>query len=124
MAGICPLVTIHVTSNYRWQYGMILPGLLAVTCSPLTHTMIYNSRREAGLDDITMDSSKAKGKTTQCAWSKILLQLLHSPFLWVLLHGDFLTAVLKNGISDWIQLYLIQDKRQSQSTGILYKWPI
>jgi hypothetical protein len=29
-------------------------------------------------------------------------------------------AMLKNGISDWIQMYIIEGNWQSQSTGIIY----
>ena len=118
MAGICPLITIHITSNYRWQYAMLLPGLLAITCSPLAYIMIYNSRQEAGLSgNGTTDNTTAERKTPVKSWNKVLVQLLRSSFLWVLLLGDFLTAVMKNGISDWLQLFLIQDKKLQQSTG-------
>ena len=120
MAGLCPLITIYVTSKYCWQYSMRLPGLLAITSSPLIYMMICNSPKEAGLDiDSTKENPTPKSKATQSTWSKVLFQILQSPFLWVLLVGDFLTAILKNAISDWTQLYLIQDKRQPQSTGTL-----
>ena len=121
MAGLCPLITIYVTSTYCWQYSMRLPGLLAIASSPLIYMMIYNSPKEAGLDiDNTKGNSAPKSKPTQSTWSKVLFQLLQSPFLWVLLVGDFVTAILKNAISDWAQLFLIQDKGQPQSTGTLY----
>ena len=121
MAGLCPLITIHLTSNYRWQYAMLFPGLLAISCSPIIYTMIYNSKKEAGLNGAnTTDNLTERKNPAQYSWSKVLFQLLHSPFLWVLLHGDFVMAMLKNGISDWIQLYLIQDKGQSQYTGTIY----
>ena len=99
---------------------MRLPGLLAITSSPLIYMMICNSPKEAGLDiDSTKENLTPKSKATQSTWSKVLFQILQSPFLWVLLVGDFLTAILKNAISDWTQLYLIQDKRQPRSTGTL-----
>ena len=86
---------------------------------------IYNSPKEAGLtvDDEKIANPGKKMESAQYAWYKVILQIFRSPFLWVLLQGDFLTAVLKSGISDWVQLYLIQDKEQSRATGngILYK---
>ena len=119
MAGLCPLITIHVTSKYGWEYAMLLPGLLAITFSPLIYTKIYNSKKEAGIKvENRVEGQKAKPEVPQGSWSKVIGQILRSPFLWVLLVGDFLTAMLKSGIGDWIQLYLIQDKKQSQSTGM------
>lgn len=121
MAGLCPLITIHVTSYYSWQYAMVLPGFLALTSSSLIYMTIYNCPKEAGLndDDIKMERHAGETKSAQHSLRKILLQMLRSPFLWVLFCGDLVTATLKNGIGDWIQLYLIQDKKQLRSTGIV-----
>lgn len=121
MAGLCPIITIHIISHYRWHYAMLLPGLLAVALSPMLYKTIYNSPKEGHL--IVEDKiDTLKKKTDEYAWGKVFLQILHSPFLWVLFLGDFLTAILKNAIGDWIQLYLIQDKRQSPSTGTRLEW--
>ena len=96
---------------------MIVPGSIALAIAPILYMSLYNSPHEAGLPDIKVEMSTG-AKQPKTSWTKVVFQLLFSPFLWVLIHGYFLAALIRNAMSDWIQLYLIQYKKHSFSTGI------
>lgn len=117
MSGFCPLITVYLTSRYHWKIAMLLPGFVALAIAPLIYMTIYNSPHEAKLPDVRVSAS-SEAKQLRINWTKLVIQLLRSPFLCVLIHGYFLASLMRNALSDWIQLYLIQDKKHSLSTGL------
>ena len=120
VSSICPLITMYLTSRYNWQSAMIVPGSIALVIAPLLYATIYNSSKTKADPPAVKDnlSNGAILKPLNASWTKVIFHLVCSPFLWVLINGYFLASLLRNCLSDWAQLYLIQEKNQSLYTGM------
>lgn len=80
--------------------------------------MLRDSPIEAGFNkDFTQEATKKKtdGKSTanQLTWR----DLIHSPFLWLVSAVYLVVFAAKTSVTEWGQMYLIEDLGHSAFTG-------
>ena len=84
---------------------------------------LRDSPLEAGFDrDFTVKASDSKKKdddndeTTSMTWN----HLVTSPFLWLVSFGYFIVFAAKTSVTEWGQMFLIEDLGHSPFVGISF----
>ncbi|XP_001639836.2 glucose-6-phosphate exchanger SLC37A4 [Nematostella vectensis] len=117
-ASLSPLFTTYLITSHGWRSAFTIPGAVALCTSLVLYLFIYNDPSERGLAQASEEVSK-QGRTITPAPEGLISSVLTSPFLWMISLGNLATSLIKFAIADWGQLFLMQDKGQTQySAGL------
>ncbi|XP_013419002.1 glucose-6-phosphate exchanger SLC37A4 isoform X1 [Lingula anatina] len=119
-----PFIAMFIMLHYDWRFYMKLQGVTTCIFAMIVFFAIKNSPKSVGIDyDIQGaasqkkdDDKKSKGDSLEnstATWR----DLIASPFLWVISLLILLILGTTTAVIDWGQLYLIQDREQSNYVG-------
>ncbi|NXU55366.1 G6PT1 protein, partial [Turnix velox] len=116
--GLGPIVAALVSLHYDWRSTLSFSGLLCVAVSIACLFLIKNEPADVGLPNI--EPGAKKGQKGSSSEDSTLMELLLSPYLWVLSTGYLVVFGVKTCCTDWGQLFLIQERGQSVLVGSSY----
>ena len=104
---------------FGWRGGFYCVGLWSCIFSILLYSTVRNKPSDIGYDlNISSSNAETKSNSENDFDSSItLFELLTTPFLWMVSCAYMQNNFIKNGIEDWVQLYLIGDLNLSQYEG-------
>lgn len=114
-----PLIATVMAQSYSWRSTLAASGTACVVLSVFCLLFIKNEPRDVGLPNIETAAPK-KGKQGVSSDACTLSEFLLSPYLWLLSSAYLVVFGVKTTLTDWGQLFLIQDKGQSTLTGSSY----
>ncbi|XP_071957208.1 glucose-6-phosphate exchanger SLC37A4-like [Antedon mediterranea] len=111
--GAGPVVAALLSSSYGWRTALQASGLVAIFVSFLSFFILKESPSEVGIETAFTHYKKKKDTSEPTS----VIDVVRTPFLWVLIIYCLLNIFMANAISDWGQLYLIQELNYSPTTG-------
>uniref|UniRef100_A0A0P5YI73 Glucose-6-phosphate translocase n=1 Tax=Daphnia magna TaxID=35525 RepID=A0A0P5YI73_9CRUS len=116
--SLCPFLATWVIEHFDWRASLVVSGGVTLTSAICVALMLRDSPIEAGFNkDFTQEATKKKtdGKSTanQLTWR----DLIHSPFLWLVSAVYLVVFAAKTSVTEWGQMYLIEDLGHSAFTG-------
>uniref|UniRef100_A0A6T6L6W0 Major facilitator superfamily (MFS) profile domain-containing protein n=1 Tax=Rhodosorus marinus TaxID=101924 RepID=A0A6T6L6W0_9RHOD len=115
-----PLVAGYCVRAFGWQYGMIVPGSIAIGMSMFLYNRIRDTPGDVGLppvdvfkDEATADSKPAvmKGsKEKGSAWKTLKTHVISNPYIWLLAISYFFVYFVRQGVSSWAHIFLLDYK--------------
>ncbi|XP_063597005.1 glucose-6-phosphate exchanger SLC37A4-like [Penaeus indicus] len=116
-----PLIAAYVIVHHGWSASLILAGLVSIMMAGVSLVALVDDPAHAHLPDPTASSRPSpptkpkqdKGVTTNNT-NMTVKDLARSPFLWVVSVSYMVVFCSKTALSDWGQIYLIEELGRSQ----------
>ncbi|XP_057373554.1 glucose-6-phosphate exchanger SLC37A4-like [Daphnia carinata] len=116
--SLCPFLATSIIAQFDWRASLLVSGGVTLTSAICVALMLRDSPIEAGFNkDFSQEATKKKtdGKSTahRLTWKN----LIQSPFLWLVSAVYLVVFAAKTSVTEWGQLYLIEDLGHSAFTG-------
>lgn len=112
--GISPFISAYIILNYDWRTSLVIAGGASIALGLISLLTIVNSPTDVGFESFTDSKKKSDTNSDKRAnW----LDLVRSPFLWLVSFCYMIVFCAKTSTVDWSQLYLMDDVGQSQIVG-------
>jgi OPA family sugar phosphate sensor protein UhpC-like MFS transporter len=129
ISAIIPVFMAFCAARYGWRLAMIIPGVLTIFGGLYLMNRLRDTPKSLGLPDIEKfrnDYRTTQPKTTgdELSAKEILFTyVLSNPYIWVLAITYFFVYVVRESVSSWTVLYLVQTKGYSQiGAGAVVFW--
>jgi OPA family glycerol-6-phosphate transporter-like MFS transporter 4 len=99
---INPLLSAYITKTYNWRTSLFISALMSLTVGLVSFLMIKEP-----IDDRSFNKKNDKNKSET---DMKTIDLLKFPILWMCIICRFIVAISRVSVSDWSQLYLINEK--------------
>ncbi|XP_028321327.1 glucose-6-phosphate exchanger SLC37A4-like [Gouania willdenowi] len=121
LAGsVGPIIATVLTQTYSWRTILSVSGLTCVAVSFVCLLVIKNEPKDVGLPNIGAAAAAKKDKAGSSSNDSTLSEFLLSPYLWLLSVSNLVVFGVMTACMDWGQLFLIQEKGQSNLMGSSY----
>ncbi len=127
--AIVPLITAYCAQLYGWRSAMIFPGVIAILGGLFLINRLCDTPQSLGLPSIEKyRSDYPEGVRTnqerELPVREILFTyVLNNPYLWVLGISYFFLYLIRQAMSDWTVLYLVEQKGYTQiGAGAIVFW--
>ena len=115
--AIIPLLGGYLGVTYGWRYGMIVPGVIGIVGGILVMIFLRDRPETMGLppvgvwrnDELEMEQVK-QSKSDLSTWEIIKKYILTNKYIWMLAISYVLVYVVRIGINDWANLYLVETR--------------
>ncbi|KAA8498606.1 putative hexose phosphate transport protein [Porphyridium purpureum] len=117
---LIPFLSGYAVRNFGWRYGMYVPGGIAVVMGLFLFDRIRDSPEDVGLPPVDpVDQSereKAAPKDGDAPAAKLSMRetlfkhVLSNPYVWLLALSYFFVYFVRQGISSWAYIYLLDFK--------------
>lgn len=128
---LAPFLAATLVAMYDWRFSLNFAGILSAVVAFLAYTTLVNSPTEIGLksfdrptvsngktkENKSPDASKSNKSPKVTNNTSPMVRLLRSPFIWVISICYLIVSCLKTSVTDWGQLYLMNDCKQSSLVG-------
>jgi len=118
--SLCPFIATWAITQFDWRTSLVLSAGVSLAIASVVVLCLRDSPLEAGFDrDFTVKASDSKKKdddndeTTSMTWN----HLVTSPFLWLVSFGYFIVFAAKTSVTEWGQMFLIEDLGHSPFVG-------
>ena len=112
-AFIIPLLVTWAVGQYNWRFGMYIPGVMAIAGGLLVMLLLRDTPQSMGLPPIEVYRGEAAStpKKQKLSAKEILFDyVLKNPYIWLLAIAYFFVYFLREGITEWMQIYFMQDR--------------
>ena len=132
--SLIPLVMTVLTANFGWRLSFVFVGLWSLFMSLLLAAIVRNNPKEVGLDlsdyssrtapqsNFSEQRKDSTGTGIDGSSSKrppaSISDILNSQMLWLIGIEYLLNSIVRTGIEDWQQLFLMEAKGRTQYEGI------
>jgi OPA family sugar phosphate sensor protein UhpC-like MFS transporter len=125
--ALIPLITAYCAQMYGWRCAMIFPGSVVILGGLFLMNRLCDTPQSVGLPSIEKYHSEEGAKSTQereLSVKEILFTyVLNNPILWVLGISYFFIYLIRQAMSDWTVLYLVETKGYTQiGAGAIVFW--
>ncbi|AXH60810.1 MFS transporter family glucose-6-phosphate receptor UhpC [Providencia huaxiensis] len=113
--AIIPILSGGVALALGWRYGMIIPGIIAIVIGIGLCILLRDRPRTMGLPTVgewrnDLEELKYEAKGAGLPLGKILNEyIFKNKVLWVLAISYAVIYIVRTGINDWANLYLIEE---------------
>jgi len=118
--SLCPFIAAWVITQFDWRASLILSAGVSLAIASVVAICLKDTPLEAGFDrDFTVKASGSKKKdddnadTSAMTWN----DLVTSPFLWLVAVAYFVVFAAKTSVTEWGQMFLIEDLGHSPFVG-------
>jgi len=119
--SLCPFIAAWVITQFDWRTSLVLSAGVSLAIAFIVAVFLKDTPLEAGFDcDFTVKASSNKKKddgdnddSTQMTWK----DLVTSPFLWLVAVAYFIVFAAKTSVTEWGQMFLIEDLGHSPFVG-------
>ena len=127
--ALIPLITAYCAQVYGWRCAMIFPGTVVILGGLFLINRLCDTPQSLGLPSIEKyrpegDSRGNAAQERELSVKEILFSyVLTNPYLWVLGLGYFFIYLIRQAMSDWTVLYLVETKGYTQvGAGAIVFW--
>lgn len=112
--ALIPILAGAITVVWGWRYGMIIPGIIAIIVGLLLCVLLRDKPSTMGLPTVgewrndkleQAHEQQGSGLSTK---EILKMYVFKNPIIWVLAISYALVYVIRSGINDWGNLYLIE----------------
>ena len=128
-AALIPFLTAYCAQLYGWRCAMIFPGVVVILGGFFLINRLCDTPQSLGLPSIEkyrLDYSKdvRSNQERELSVHEILFTyVLRNPYLWVLGVSYFFVYLIRQAMSDWTVLYLVETRGYSQlGAGTIVFW--
>lgn len=107
--AISPFIAAFLITNYGWRLSVFIAGLVTIAMSIISFISLIDSPTKVGLATFAIPPRK-----TSISNSADTMTVLSSPFIWILCLCYMSVFAVKTSAIDWGQMYLMDDRNQSQ----------
>lgn len=118
---IIPLLASFCVRTFGWQYGMFVPGAIAIVMGLFLYNRVRDSPESVGLPPIDayrsepVEESKSqveKDLETEnlSTWAKLRKHVLSNPYVWLLAVSYFFIYFVRAGVSSWAHVFLQESR--------------
>eukprot|EP00190_Bangiopsis_sp_CCMP1999_P006922 CAMPEP_0198723326 /NCGR_PEP_ID=MMETSP1475-20131203/846_1 /TAXON_ID= ORGANISM="Unidentified sp., Strain CCMP1999" /NCGR_SAMPLE_ID=MMETSP1475 /ASSEMBLY_ACC=CAM_ASM_001111 /LENGTH=569 /DNA_ID=CAMNT_0044484417 /DNA_START=141 /DNA_END=1850 /DNA_ORIENTATION=- len=116
---LIPLVAGYCVRAFGWQYGMIVPGIVAIIMGFFLFDRIRDNPGEVGLPPVDVykkeiDAEEAaaasKAQENSSAWDTLKKHVISNPYVWLLAVSYFFVYFVRQGVSSWAHIFLLDYK--------------
>ncbi|MGL5511701.1 MAG: MFS transporter family glucose-6-phosphate receptor UhpC [Sporomusa sp.] len=113
--AIIPVLAAFCAVHYGWRYGMFVPGFIGIAAGILLCIFLRDRPETMGLprigewrkDELEMEQVK-KSATGLSTFAILRKYVLTNKYLWLLALSYVLVYVVRIGVNDWTNLYLVK----------------
>ncbi|KAL1110041.1 hypothetical protein AAG570_014163 [Ranatra chinensis] len=113
--AIIPILAGFLAVNYGWRYGMIIPGAIGILAGVLVCIFLRDRPESMGLpkvgewrnDEMELEQI-AKSESNLSTWTILTRYVFTNKYIWLLAVSYVLVYVVRIGVNDWANLYLVQ----------------
>lgn len=117
-SSIVPWIVGPCLILFGWRYAMFLPGIICILGSLFLINRLRDTPQSLGLppiekfrDDYAGQSKAEVNDTTvYTAWELITKFIIKNKYIWLLSFAYFFIYIVREGVSQWTALYLINVK--------------
>jgi len=113
-AFLIPIIAIRCVTYFGdWRYAMFIPGGIAIAAAFVVMNRLRDTPQSLGLPSIERYSgeSSAPTKEREFTTKEILFRyVLNNKFIWLLAFAYFFVYFVRQAMSDWGMIYLIEMK--------------
>lgn len=114
-----PFIILFCIHHYDWRVAMYVPGIICIFGGLFLMNRLRESPKAVGLppmDDVRGDSShKKEEKDKGLSANQLLVKyVLKNKLIWLLAFANFFVYVVRQGVSDWTALYMMESHEYSQ----------
>jgi MFS transporter, OPA family, sugar phosphate sensor protein UhpC len=118
--ALIPLVAAYFAEQYGWRAAMIFPGILVILGGFFLMNRLTDSPKSEGLPSIEEYRNDygavqaSKDEDTLSMKEVLFTYVFKNPYLWVLGISYFFIYLIRQAMSDWTVLYLVEQKGYTQ----------
>jgi OPA family sugar phosphate sensor protein UhpC-like MFS transporter len=128
--AVIPLFTAYCAQLYGWRTAMIVPGIVVIIGGFWLINRLCDTPQSIGLPPIEKfrndyPESESRGVPERELSSKEILfgYVLNNPFIWLLGISYFFVYLIRQAVSNWTVLYLVEAKGYTQlGAGAVVFW--
>lgn len=113
------ILVINLAKDFGWRTAVFVPSLLCIGGGLLIMTILRDTPQSVGLPPIEVfkkEESASRAKERELSVKEILLKyVLTNRYLWILACAYFFIYMIRQAITDWGILYLIEEKGYSMA---------
>lgn len=115
---LIPLLAGYCARAFGWQYGMIVPGCIAIVMSFFVYNRLRDDPTVVGLPPVDADEISAESAASDAADDEPKLSMreslfkhvLSNPYVWLLALSYFFVYFVRQGVSSWAHIFLLDFK--------------
>ncbi|XP_074600667.1 glucose-6-phosphate exchanger SLC37A4-like isoform X2 [Brevipalpus obovatus] len=116
--GISPFVAAYLITSYGWRMSVRVSGTVSVVLGVISLISLINSPTDVKLPSFAAPKKKdSKATNNQKNAEDSVYSLVKSPLLWIVAVSYMSVFCSKTSSTDWGQIYLMEERRQSQYVG-------
>ncbi|KAM7304653.1 glucose-6-phosphate exchanger SLC37A4 isoform X1 [Ixodes scapularis] len=108
--SLAPMLASFLILNYDWRVSLLVAGALPIVAGLASRLALVDKPTDVGLQAVVEDARQGEDNRSLAT----VMDLVKSPFIWLMSLGYLTAFGAKTGAVDWGQLYLIQDLGHSQ----------
>jgi OPA family sugar phosphate sensor protein UhpC-like MFS transporter len=113
--AIAAFMIAYIASNYNWELGFIIPGLLSMIAGIW---LFYKNPYE---NSHRIIRKSMKNKISMKSFMKLVYtELLCNKLIWILSISYYFIYLIRTAFSDWLILFLIEQKNYMISNALGY----
>ncbi|PXF49013.1 putative hexose phosphate transport protein [Gracilariopsis chorda] len=110
--AVSPIIVGAAAAMFGWQYGMLVPAVMALGMAGLVLTAIQDSPQTAGLPPTPLLPPPQKSKQESSPWKTFVQQMregiLQERSVWLLAVSYFFVYVVRQALTSWTIFYLMK----------------
>lgn len=116
---IIPLLAGYCSRVFGWQYGLIVPGVISIFVGIFLFDRLRDSPSSVGLPSVDKFPNEERSKSlsnpqelegTLTPREKLIKFVINNPYVWLLATSYFFVYFVRQGISCWAHVFLIDFK--------------
>lgn len=116
---VAPFIASYIILNYGWRFSLTFVGGLTIVAAAIAYLFIQDSpTKKRATGDRSPPKRKVSSKSKvpspvkNTGEKSPLKQLLQTKFIWVISICYLIVSSIKTSVTDWSQMYLMNDCRQ------------
>lgn len=130
---IIPLLAGYCARSFGWQYGMIVPGVIAICMGAFLYNRIRDGPESIGLPPVDVyrgEEAAAPSAAAAAAKSaddklplrkKLMKHVFSNPYVWLLAVSYFFVYFVRAGVSAWSHVYLMDHKQVGDAAEAAFR---
>jgi len=115
--AVIALIVAYCMGKFGWRVAMYVPGALSIVAGLFLLNRLRDTPQSLGLPPIEKyrnddpEPSDEKGKESELSAKELLVEyVLKNRYIWVLAISYFFVYIVRQGVNDWGQYFLIESK--------------
>lgn len=124
---VIPLLAGYCARAFGWQYGMMVPGAIAILMGLFLFNRLRDGPESVGLppvdvyrNDLSAESKRVEKDDTPLM-EKLLKHVFSNPYVWLLAISYFFVYFVRQGVSSWAHIFLLDYKKVANAQEAAFR---